>query len=107
MQLTHKQIKRLSDKDVQKYSKRYEAYIVNKTTDSLIDSALMLLTKGVDLVVSIDDVNELQKRIKERLYYQPGAVIPCWRPCTSMRQMAGASQCCPYHHKAHQVRKRN
>ena len=64
VQLTHDQIKRLSDKDVQKYSKRYEAYIGNKTTDSLIDSALMLLTKGVGLVVSIDDVNELQKELK-------------------------------------------
>ena len=64
VQLTHDQVKRLSDKNVQKYSKRYEAYIGNKTTDSLIDSALMLLTKGVGLVVSIDDVNELQKELK-------------------------------------------
>ena len=64
MQLTHDQVKRLSDKDVQKYSKRYNAYIGNKTTDSLIDSALMLLTKEVGLVVSIDDVNELQKELK-------------------------------------------
>ena len=64
VQLTHDQVKRLSDKDVQKYSKRYEAYIGNKTTDSLIDSALMLLTKGFGLVVSIDDVNELQKELK-------------------------------------------
>ena len=38
VQLTHEQVKRLSDKDVQKYSKRYEAYIGNKTTDSLVDS---------------------------------------------------------------------
>ena len=44
--------------------KNTEAYIDNKTTDSLIDSALMLLTKGVGLVVSIDDVNELQKELK-------------------------------------------
>ena len=64
VQLTHDQVKRLSDKDVQKYSKRYEAYIGTKTTDSLIDSALMLLTKEVGLVVSIDDVNELQKELK-------------------------------------------
>ena len=35
VQLTHDQVKRLSDKDAQKYSKRYEAYIGNKTTDSL------------------------------------------------------------------------
>ena len=32
VQLTHDQVKRLFDKDVQKYSKRYEAYIGNKTT---------------------------------------------------------------------------
>ena len=64
VQLKHDQVKRLSDKDVQKYSKRYEAYISNNTTDSLIDSALMLLTKGVGLVVSIGDVKELQKELK-------------------------------------------
>ena len=64
MQLTHDQVKRLSDKDVKKYSKRYEAYIGNKTTDSLIDSAIMLFSKGVGMVVSIDDVKELQKELK-------------------------------------------
>ena len=32
VQLTHDQVKRLSDKDVQKYYKRYEAYIGNETT---------------------------------------------------------------------------
>ena len=39
VQLTHDQVKRLSDKDVQKYSKRY---IGNKTTEALIDSFIML-----------------------------------------------------------------
>ena len=42
VQLTHDQVKRLPDKDVQKYSKRYEAYICHKTTESLIDSFIML-----------------------------------------------------------------
>ena len=64
MQLTHDQVKRLTDKDVQKYSKRSESYIGNKTTEALIDSALMLLTKGVGMVVPIDDVKELQKELK-------------------------------------------
>ena len=58
VQLTHDQVKRLTDKDVQKYSKRYESYISNKTTEALVDSALMLL------VVPIDDVKELQKELK-------------------------------------------
>ena len=57
-------MKRLSDKDVQKCSKRYEAYIGNKTTDSLIDSTIMLFSKGVGMAVQIDDVKELQKELK-------------------------------------------
>ena len=60
VQLAHDQVKRFSDKDVQKYSKRYEAYIGNKTTESLIDSFIMLYSKGVGMVVSIDDVKKLQ-----------------------------------------------
>ena len=63
VQLTHDQVKRFSDKDVQKYSKRYEAYIGNKTTEALIDSFIMLYSKGVGMVVSIDDVKELQKEL--------------------------------------------
>ena len=63
VQLTHDQVKRLSDKDVQKYSKRYEAYIGNKTTESLIDSAIVLFSKGVGMVVSIDDVKKLQEEL--------------------------------------------
>ena len=61
VQLTHDQVKRLSDKDVQKYSKRYEAYIGNKTT--LIDSALMLYSKGIGIAVLIDDVKKLQEEL--------------------------------------------
>ena len=64
VQLTHDQVKHLSDKDVQEYSKRHEAYIGNKTTDFLIDSTLMLFSKGVGMVVLIDDVKELQKELK-------------------------------------------
>ena len=64
VQLTHEQVKRLSYNDVQKYSKRYEDYIGNKTTDSLIDSAIMLFSKGVGMAVSIDDVKELQQELK-------------------------------------------
>ena len=63
VQLTHEQVKRLPDKDVQKYSKRYEAYIGNKTTESLIDSFIMLYSKGVGMVVSIDDVKKLQEEL--------------------------------------------
>ena len=63
MQLTHDQVKRLSDKDVQKYSKRYEAYIGNKTTEALIDSFIILYSKGVGRVVPIDNVKALEEEL--------------------------------------------
>ena len=65
VQLTHDQVKRLSDKDVQKYSKRYEAYIGNKTTESLVDSFIMLYSKAVGKLVSIDDVKALQEKLNK------------------------------------------
>ena len=64
VQLTHEQVKRLTDKEVEKYSKRQEAYIGSKTTESLIDSFLMLVSKGLGLVVKIDDVEKLQQDLK-------------------------------------------
>ena len=64
VQLTHDQVKRLTDKDVEKFSKRQEAYIGSKTTESLIDSFLMLISKGIGLVVKIDDVKKLQQDLK-------------------------------------------
>ena len=64
VQLTHEQVKRLSDKDVEKYSKRQQAYIGSKTTESLIDSFLLLAIKGLGLVVKVDDVEKLQQELK-------------------------------------------
>ena len=64
VQLTHDQVKRLSDKDVEKYHKRQEAYIGSKTTESLIDSLLMLFSKGLGLVVKVDDIEKLQQDLK-------------------------------------------
>ena len=64
VQLTHDQVKRLSDKEVEKFHKRQEAYIGSKTTESLIDSFLMLISKGLGLVVKIDDVEKLQQDLK-------------------------------------------
>ena len=65
VQLTHDKVKRLSDKDVQKYSKRYEAYIGNKTTEALVDSFTMLNSKAVGKLVSIDDVKALQEELNK------------------------------------------
>ena len=64
VQLTHEQVKRLTDKDVEKFSKRQEAYIGSKTTESLIDSFIMLVSHGLGMVVKIDDVEKLQQDLK-------------------------------------------
>ena len=47
--LTHEQVKRLSDKDVQKYAKRYETYVGVKTTENLIDNVICLASKALGL----------------------------------------------------------
>ena len=64
VQLTHDQVKRLSDKEVENYHKRQEAYIGSKTTESLIDSLLMLFSKGLGMVVEVDDIEKLQQELK-------------------------------------------
>ena len=68
VQLTHEQVWRSAhtrtNKDVEKYSKRQEAYIGSKTTESLIDSFLLLASKGLGLVVKVDDVEKLQQELK-------------------------------------------
>ena len=45
--------------------------LAKKTSQSLIDSAIMLFSKGVGLVVSIDDVKELQKELKNDYIINP------------------------------------
>ena len=64
VQLTHEQVKRLSDKDVEKYNKRYESYIAGKTTETLIDSFLAVATKAAGRVLPIKNVEALQKELQ-------------------------------------------
>ena len=64
VKLTHEQVKRLSDKDVQKYTKRYETYVGSKTTESLMDSFIFVATKAVGLFVKIKDIEAYQKELR-------------------------------------------
>ena len=64
VQLTHDQVKRLCDKDVQKYAKRYETYVGPKTTESLIDSVICLASKALGWAVKIKDLDVFQKELK-------------------------------------------
>ena len=64
VQLTHEQVKRLSDKDVEKYIQRYETYVGSKRTESLIDSCIFLVTKAVGMAVDIKDIDAYQKELR-------------------------------------------
>ena len=64
VQLTHDQVKRLSDKDVEKYVTRYKTYVGSKTTESLIDSFIFVATKAVGQFVKIKDIEACQKELR-------------------------------------------
>ena len=64
VKLTHEQVKRLSDKDVEKYTKRYKTYVGSKTTESLIDSFIFVATKAVGNFVKIKDIEACQKELR-------------------------------------------
>jgi len=64
VQLTHEQVKRLSDKEVEKFAKRYETYVGSKTTESLIDSFIFVVSKAVGMVVNIKDIDAYQKELR-------------------------------------------
>ena len=57
VQLTHEQVKRLSEKEVEKLTKHYETYVGSKTTESLIDSFIFLLSKAVGMSINIKDID--------------------------------------------------
>ena len=97
VQLTHEQVKRLPDKDVEKYNKRQEAYIGSKTTESLIDSFLMLVSKGLGMVVKIDDVEKLQQDLKNDYIINHELSSLAGGYCFELRALVGPGQCSPHH----------
>ena len=62
--LTHEQVRRLEDKEVMKYYKRYETYVGAKTTETLIESFLSFSTKALSMVVRLKDTEALQNELK-------------------------------------------
>ena len=63
--LTHKEVKRLTGKDVQKYYKRYETYVGAKSTETILDSFLSLFTRGVGMIATIKDVEAMKNDLKK------------------------------------------
>ena len=64
LKLTHDQVKRLSDKEVGKLYQRYETYVGNKITDSLVDNAIRPFTKGISMVFEVKDEAKFQQDLK-------------------------------------------
>ena len=62
--LTHEQVRRLEDKDVIRYSKRYEAHVGARTTETMTESFLSFSTKALGWAVKIKDTETLQNELK-------------------------------------------
>jgi len=65
VQLTQEQVKRLEPKDVENYYKRYETCVGVKTTETFVDSFILVYTRGVGMFLSIKDIEALQKDLKK------------------------------------------
>ena len=62
--LTHEQVRRLEDKDVIRYSKRYQAHVGSKTNESLIENFLAFSTKALGWAVKLKEHEALQNELK-------------------------------------------
>ena len=57
--------RRLDDKDVMKYCKRYESYVGARTNETLIEGFLVFSIKALSLVVRIKDTEALHNELKK------------------------------------------
>jgi len=101
VQLTHEQVKRLSDKDVEKYTKRYETYVGSKTTESLIDSFIFLATKVVGMTVKNQRHRGLPKRAEKRLHLEQRALQSGRQPFFEVRPVSCRGQRGVHHHETY------
>ncbi|XP_031574215.1 uncharacterized protein LOC116308006 [Actinia tenebrosa] len=91
-ELTHEQVNKLSEEEVKKFHKRYEAALASKTTDAVADSAIKLATKLLGLALPIDDVEQLRKDISEDYVIAQELKITCgWLSLKCGKLMAVAS----------------
>ena len=80
--LAHEEVKRLTDKDVQKYYKRHETYVGAKTTETFVDTFLAVYTRAVGMFAPI--IEALQNDQKKRLHHQQRVVHLRWKSCVEM-----------------------
>ena len=79
VQLTQEQIKRLSEKDVETFFKRYEASLSSKTFDAIVDTFIQLSCRTLAYFLPLDQdnlLNNLKKdfMVKRDLYVIAGGL---------------------------------
>ena len=79
VQLTQEQIKRLSEKDVETFFKRYEASLSSKTCDAIVDTFIQLSCRTLAYFLPLDQdnlLNNLKKdfMVKRDLYVIAGGL---------------------------------
>ena len=57
-------VKKLSEKDVEKYFNRYQSVMGKKINGGLIDSSLQLISKIISYMVPVDDIESLCNDLK-------------------------------------------
>ena len=97
--LTHEQVRRLDEKDVIRHTKRYQAYVGSKTTETLIESFLAFATKALGSIVKLRDAGDLLNELKKRLHHHKRAVESFWQPCSDMWPFSRSCQRYFYHCK--------
>ena len=65
MAMSQDQVKRLDPGDVEKYYKRYENDVGAKTTETVVNSFVLLYVHAVGAFVPIKNVDGLQNSLKE------------------------------------------
>ena len=62
--LSHEQVRRLEDKDVIRYQKRYETYVGARTTETMLENFLAFSINALGWGVKIKDTEVLQNELK-------------------------------------------
>ena len=57
-------IKKLPTKDVEKYHLRYQTILGRELSSSLVDSVVLVASKAISMIVSIDDADQLYQDLK-------------------------------------------
>ena len=88
-------MKKMSEIDVDKYYKRYEAALASRVTETLVDCFLKLTCKAVGMAVKIDDTEKLHGDLKNDYIIQQD--FYSWFAFSEMWKFNGSCQCCTSH----------